>query len=64
MGRDNLPLAEVIVIDFLRKEDYERVIDFMAYYARLPRGEWKKLEIFIDGREFLQVLDKIVFLDA
>ena len=64
MGRGNLPLAEVIVIDFLRKEDYERVIDFMAYYARLPRGEWKKLEIFIDGREFLQVLDKIVFLDA
>ncbi len=63
MGRDNLPMAEVIVIDFLRKEDYERVIDFMAYYARLPRGEWKKLEIFIDGREFLQVLDKIVFLD-
>ncbi len=62
-GRANLPLAQTIVIDFLRKEDYERVIDFMAYYARLPRGEWQKLEIFIDGREFLQVLDKIVFLD-
>lgn len=59
-GRKHLPKAKMIVIDFLKKKQYEQVIAFMAYYARLPEGDWKSLEIFIDGRDFLQVLDKIV----
>jgi hypothetical protein len=59
-GRKYLPQAKKIVVDFLRKEQYERVIAFMAYYARLPEGDWKSLEIFIDGRAFLKELDKII----
>jgi len=59
-GRNELPLAKVVIIDFLNQEDYERIIDFMAFYAGLPRGEWNSLEIFIDGRKFLQELDKII----
>jgi hypothetical protein len=61
-GRKHLPKAKKIVIDFLRKEQYERVITFMAYYARLPEGNWKSLEIFVDGRDFLRELEKIVYL--
>jgi hypothetical protein len=60
-GRMHLPLAKVVVIDFLNKEDYKKVIDFMAFYAGLSEGDWKKLEVFIDGRKFLQALERIVY---
>jgi len=63
-GRMHLPLARVVVIDFLNKEDYKKVIDFMAYYAGLPEGDWKKLEVFIDGRKLLQALDNIIYGQA
>lgn len=60
-GRANLPHARKIVIDFLNDEQYEKVITFLALYANLPEGDWKSLEVFIDGRKFLQHLEKIVY---
>ena len=59
-GRGDLPVAKKVIINFLKKEDYERIIDFMAFYAGLGRGDWRSLEIFIDGRKFLQEIDKII----
>ena len=58
-GRSNLPNARKIVIDFLDKEKYKDVIDFMALYAGLPEGDWTSLEIFVDGRKMLKQLEKI-----
>lgn len=63
-GRKNLPQAKKIVIDFLKKEHYQRAIKFMVLYAGLPEGHWNSLEVFIDGRKFLQHLDNIVFKDG
>jgi len=60
-GRINLPLARKIVIDFLNKEKYKKVIEFMYLYAGLPEGDWKSLEIFVDGRKMLQQLEKIIY---
>lgn len=60
-GRSKLPRAEVIVIDFLNAGEYEKVIGFMVLYAGLPEGNWQSLEIFIDGRKFLQQLEKIIY---
>jgi len=60
-GRDNLPLARKVVIDFLNKDKYRKVIEFMYLYAGLPEGDWKSLEIFVDGRKMLQQLEKIVY---
>lgn len=60
-GKANLPSARKVVIDFLNKEKYKDVIDFMAMYAGLPEGEWTSLEIFVDGRKMLQQLEKIIY---
>jgi len=60
-GRSNLPNARKVVIDFLNKDKYKDVIDFMAMYAGLPEGDWTSLEIFVDGRKMLQQLEKIVY---
>lgn len=60
-GRANLPSARKVVFDFLNKEKYKDVIDFMALYAGLPEGDWTSLEIFVDGRKMLQQLEKIVY---
>ncbi len=60
-GRAKMPLAKKIVIDFLNKEDYQKVIEFMYMYAGLPEGDWTSLEIFVDGRKMLQHLEQIIY---
>lgn len=63
-NRKNLPVAEVIVIDFLEKQQYLKVINFLRNYANLPDGEWRSLQVFIDGNKLLQMLDFIIFPDV
>ena len=59
-GRGDMQLTKKVIINFLKEEDYERVIDFMTFYTGLGRDDWMSLEVFIDGRKFLNELDKII----
>lgn len=60
-NKKDLPIAQIIVIDFLEKEQYLKVINFMRVYANLPEGRWNSLQIFMDGNKLLQMLEFIIF---
>ena len=62
-GKENLPGVYCHIIDFLEKEHYKQIIDWMAQKAGFPESDlWQGLSIFCDaGDFFFNELDKLLF---